>query len=218
MTIHREGYKTIAITALIFGVLNLISFTFLSASLPWLAIVLFVVTLFFFLFIISFFRIPGRVMTIHDNQVICPADGKVVVIEEVTEVEYFKDKRIQVSIFMSPANVHVNRNPISGDVVYNQYHKGKYLVAWHPKSSTENERWSVVARNNHGEILYKQIAGALAKRICNYTEVGQAVKQGEEYGFIKFGSRVDVLLPLTAKINVELNQVVKGGVTVLATW
>jgi phosphatidylserine decarboxylase len=218
MTIHREGYKTIAITALIFGVLNLISFTFLSASLPWLAIVLFVVTLFFFLFIISFFRIPNRMATIHDSQIICPADGKVVVIEEVTEVEYFKDKRIQVSIFMSPANVHVNRNPISGDVVYNQYHKGKYLVAWHPKSSTENERWSVVTRNSHGEILYKQIAGALAKRICNYTQVGQAVKQGDEYGFIKFGSRVDVLLPLTAKINVELNQVVKGGVTVLATW
>jgi phosphatidylserine decarboxylase len=218
MTIHREGYKTIAITALIFGILNLISFTFLSATLPWLAILLFVVTLFFFLFIISFFRIPNRLMTIHDNHVICPADGKVVVIEEVIEVEYFKDKRIQVSIFMSPANVHVNRNPISGDVVYNQYHKGKYLVAWHPKSSTENERWSVVTRNSHGEILYKQIAGALAKRICNYTAVGQAVEQGEEYGFIKFGSRVDVLLPLTAKINVELNQVVKGGVTVLATW
>jgi phosphatidylserine decarboxylase len=218
MTIHREGYKTIAITALIFGILNLISFTFLSASLPWLAIVLFVVTLFFFLFIISFFRIPNRILTLNDNQIVCPADGKVVVIEEVTEVEYFKDKRIQVSIFMSPANVHVNRNPMSGDVVYNQYHKGKYLVAWHPKSSTENERWSVVTRNNHGEILYKQIAGALAKRICNYTKVGQPVKQGDEYGFIKFGSRVDVLLPLTAKINVELNQVVQGGVTVLATW
>ena len=218
MIIHREGYKTIAITALIFGVLNLISFTFLSASLPWLAMVLFVATLFLFLFIISFFRIPNRVLTINDGQIICPADGKVVVIEEVTEVEYFKDKRIQVSIFMSPANVHVNRNPMSGEVVYNQYHKGKYLVAWHPKSSTENERWSVVTRNSHGEILYKQIAGALAKRICNYTTVGQQVKQCDEYGFIKFGSRVDVLLPVNAKINVSLNQVVKGGVTVLASW
>ncbi len=218
MTIHREGYKTIAITALLFGLFNLISFTFLSASMPWLAMVLFVVTLFLFLFIISFFRIPNRVFTINDNQIICPADGKVVVIEEVTEVEYFKDKRIQVSIFMSPANVHVNRNPMSGEVIYNQYHKGKYLVAWHPKSSTENERWSVVTRNSHGEILYKQIAGALAKRICNYTTVGQQVKQGDEYGFIKFGSRVDVLLPLNAKVNVALNQVVKGGVTVLATW
>ena len=218
MIIHREGYKTIAITALIFGVLNLISFTFLSASLPGLAMVLFVATLFLFLFIISFFRIPNRVLTINDGQIICPADGKVVVIEEVTEVEYFKDKRIQVSIFMSPANVHVNRNPMSGEVVYNQYHKGKYLVAWHPKSSTENERWSVVTRNSHGEILYKQIAGALAKRICNYTTVGQQVKQCDEYGFIKFGSRVDVLLPVSARINVSLNQVVKGGVTVLASW
>lgn len=218
MTIHREGYKTIAITALLFGLFNLISFTFLSASMPWLAMVLFAVTLFLFLFIISFFRIPNRVFTINDNQIICPADGKVVVIEEVTEVEYFKDKRIQVSIFMSPANVHVNRNPMSGEVIYNQYHKGKYLVAWHPKSSTENERWSVVTRNSHGEILYKQIAGALAKRICNYTTVGQQVKQGDEYGFIKFGSRVDVLLPLNAKVQVGLNQVVKGGVTVLASW
>ncbi|MES2002924.1 MAG: phosphatidylserine decarboxylase family protein [Bacteroidota bacterium] len=218
MTIHREGYKTIAITALLFGLFNLASFTFLSGSLPWLAMILFAVTLFLFLFIISFFRIPNRILTINDNQVICPADGKVVVIEEVTEVEYFKDKRIQVSIFMSPANVHVNRNPMSGEVIYNQYHKGKYLVAWHPKSSTENERWSVVTRNSHGEILYKQIAGALAKRICNYTTVGQQVKQGDEYGFIKFGSRVDVLLPLNAKINVQLNQVVKGGVTVLASW
>ena len=218
MIIHREGYKTIAITALLFGLFNVISFTFLSASLPWLALSLFVITLGLFLFIISFFRIPNRQLTINDNQIICPADGKVVVIEEVTEVEYFKDKRIQVSIFMSPANVHVNRNPMSGEVVYNQYHKGKYLVAWHPKSSTENERWSLVTRNAHGEILYKQIAGALAKRICNYTKVGQQVNQCDEYGFIKFGSRVDVLLPLNAKIDVQLNQVVKGGVTVLASW
>ena len=183
-----------------------------------LAIVIFAATLFVFLFLISFFRIPARTLTLHENQIICPADGKVVVIEEVTEVEYFKDKRIQVSIFMSPANVHVNRNPISGEIVYNTYHKGKYLVAWHPKSSTENERWSVVTKNPKGEILYKQIAGALAKRICNYTKVGQQVNQGDEYGFIKFGSRVDVLLPLDAKIEVSINQVVKGGVTVLATW
>lgn len=218
MIIHREGFKTIAITALIFGLLNLASFTFLSASIPWLAMVIFGVTLFLFLFIISFFRVPARILTFGDNKIICPADGKVVVIEEVTESEYFKDKRIQVSIFMSPANVHVNRNPVSGEVVYNQYHKGKYLVAWHPKSSTENERWSVVTKSSHGEILYKQIAGALAKRICNYTEVGQQVNQGDEYGFIKFGSRVDVLLPTHANIRVSLNQVVKGGVTVLATW
>lgn len=218
MTIHKEGYQSIGIGALIFGVLNLISFTFLSASLPWLAFVIFIITLGIFLFLVSFFRIPHRVFTTHADQIICPADGKVVVIEEVIDSEYFKDKRIQLSVFMSPANVHVNRNPVDGEVVYNQYHKGKYLVAWHPKSSTENERWSVVVKNPKGEILYKQIAGALAKRICNYTKVGQQVKQTDEYGFIKFGSRVDLLLPLTAKIHVELNQVVKGGITVLASW
>jgi phosphatidylserine decarboxylase len=218
MTIHKEGYQSIGIGALIFGVLNLISFTFLSASMPWLTLVIFIITLGIFLFLVSFFRIPNRVLTINADQIICPADGKVVVIEEVIDSEYFKDKRIQLSVFMSPANVHVNRNPVDGEVVYNQYHKGKYLVAWHPKSSTENERWSLVVKNPHGEILYKQIAGALAKRICNYTKVGQQVKQTEEYGFIKFGSRVDLLLPLTAKIQVELNQVVKGGTTILASW
>ena len=218
MTIHREGYQTIGIAALIFGLINLASFSFLSESMPICALVVFFVTLGIFLFLVSFFRIPNRVNTINANQIICPADGKVVVIEEVIDSEYFKDKRIQLSVFMSPANVHVNRNPVDGEIVYNQYHKGKYLVAWHPKSSTENERWSVVVKNPHGEILYKQIAGALAKRICNYTKVGQQVKQTEEYGFIKFGSRVDLLLPLTAKVEVALNQVVKGGVTVLATW
>lgn len=218
MTIHREGYQTIGIAAFIFGLINLASYSFLSESMPICALVVFFVTLGIFLFLVSFFRIPSRVHTINANQIICPADGKVVVIEEVIDSEYFKDKRIQLSVFMSPANVHVNRNPVDGEIVYNQYHKGKYLVAWHPKSSTENERWSVVVKNPHGEILYKQIAGALAKRICNYTKVGQQVKQTEEYGFIKFGSRVDLLLPLTAKVEVALNQVVKGGVTVLATW
>lgn len=218
MTIHREGYQTIGITALIFGLANVASFYFLSASMPWLTLAIFIVTLFLFLFIISFFRIPNRQLTIDDNKIICPADGKVVVIEEIVDVEYFNDKRIQVSVFMSPANVHVNRNPMSGEVLYNKYHKGKYLVAWHPKSSTENERWSVVVKNNFGTILYKQIAGALAKRICNYTVVGEQVKQCNEYGFIKFGSRVDILLPVGTKVNVALNEVVKGGVTILATW
>jgi len=218
MTIHREGYQTIGIAAFIFGLINLASYSLLSESMPVCALVVFFVTLGIFLFLVSFFRIPNRELTINANQIICPADGKVVVIEEVIDSEYFKDKRIQLSVFMSPANVHVNRNPVDGEIVYNQYHKGKYLVAWHPKSSTENERWSVVVKNPHGEILYKQIAGALAKRICNYTKVGQQVKQTEEYGFIKFGSRVDLLLPLTAKVEVALNQVVKGGVTVLATW
>ena len=218
MTIHREGYTSIAIAALIFGIVNLTAYAFISESLAWLTISIFVLTLALFLFIVSFFRIPNRTLTINDNQIVCPADGKVVVIEEVVDEEYFKDKRIQLSVFMSPANVHVNRNPVSGEVVYNQYHKGNYLVAWHPKSSTENERWSVVLKHTKGEILVKQIAGALAKRICNYTKVGQQVKQTDEYGFIKFGSRVDLLLPVGTKIHVQLNEVVKGGVTVLASW
>ncbi|MFZ4059189.1 MAG: phosphatidylserine decarboxylase, partial [Ferruginibacter sp.] len=177
MTIHREGYKSIAIGTMIFGALNVVMFFFFSASLPWLAWLIFILSLGLLLFLISFFRIPNRQLTINDNLIIAPADGKVVVIEETVDVEYFKEKRLQVSIFMSPANVHVNRNPISGEVVYNQYHKGKYLVAWHPKSSTENERHSVVIRKGNTEILVKQIAGALAKRIVNYLQVGQKVAQ-----------------------------------------
>lgn len=218
MTVHKEGYKTIAIAALTFALINLPSFYFISFSVPWLSWVIFVVTLGLLLFLISFFRVPKRKLTVGENLVVCPADGKVVVIEEIFDEEFFKAKRLQVSIFMSPANVHQNLNPISGEVVYNQYHKGKYLVAWHPKSSTENERHSVVIRNGHGELLVKQIAGALARRIVNYLSVGQKTTQSAEMGFIKFGSRVDVLLPPGTKVNVELNQVVQGGVTVLATW
>lgn len=217
MTIHREGFKSIAVATIIFLVLNVLIFWFFGATLLWLCVAFFAVTLGLVLFIVSFFRIPARTFTIHDKQIISPADGKVVVIEEAIDEEYFKEKRLQVSVFMSPANVHVNRNPIDGEVVYNKYHKGKYLVAWNPKSSTENERHSVVLKNGNTEILVKQIAGALAKRIINYLEVGQKVKQGEEFGFIKFGSRVDLILPVGTTINVELNQVVKGGVTVLAT-
>ncbi|MEO7306502.1 MAG: phosphatidylserine decarboxylase family protein [Ferruginibacter sp.] len=217
MTIHREGYKSIAIATLIFGAINVSVYFFLSASMMWLCNIIFVLTLGLLLFLVSFFRIPNRKLTIVDGAVIAPADGKVVVIEETTDVEYFKDKRLQISIFMSPANVHVNRNPIDGEVVYNQYHKGKYLVAWHPKSSTDNERHSVVIRKDNTEILVKQIAGALAKRIVNYLQVGQKVKQTEEMGFIKFGSRVDLLLPIGTRVNVELNQAVQGGVTVIAT-
>ena len=218
MTIHREGYRTIGITALIFGIINIISFNFLSNESPFISGLIFIVTLFLFLFIISFFRVPNRQLTKDDTKIICPADGKVVVIEEVDDVEFFKGKCLQVSIFMSPANVHQNRHPMNGEVIYNQYHKGKFLVAWHPKSSTENERWSIAVKNNYGTILYKQIAGALAKRICNYSKVGDQAKQTDEYGFIKFGSRVDVLLPVGTKINVQLNQVVQGGVTVLGSW
>jgi phosphatidylserine decarboxylase len=218
MTVHKEGYKTLAIATLAFALINLPSFHFISFHAPWLSWIIFVITLALFLFLISFFRVPKRALTRGENLIICPADGKVVVIEEAFDEEYFKARRLQVSIFMSPANVHQNLNPISGEVVYNQYHKGKYLVAWNPKSSTENERHSVVIRNSHGELLVKQIAGALARRIVNYLAVGQKTEQSAEMGFIKFGSRVDVLLPLGAKIAVGLNQVVQGGVTVLASW
>jgi phosphatidylserine decarboxylase len=218
MNIHKEGYKSIALSVLIFGAINIIFFNFFSASLPVLGWIMFIVSLVALLFVISFFRSPKRDYTISEQQVICPADGKVVVIEEIFDTEYFQDKRLQVSIFMSPANVHLNRIPLSGEVLYSKYHKGKYLVAWNPKSSTENERHSVVINNNDVSILVKQIAGAVAKRITNYLEVGQSVKQGSEMGFIKFGSRVDVLLPVDAHINVQLKQVVKGGVTVLATF
>jgi phosphatidylserine decarboxylase len=217
MNIHKEGYKSIAISALIFGAINVIFFFFFSASMPVLGWIIFFTTMAVLLFIISFFRSPGRNFTIAHHQVICPADGKVVVIEEVLETEYFNDKRLQVSVFMSPANVHLNRVPMSGEVLYSKYHKGKYLVAWNPKSSTENERHSVVIKSDSTMILVKQIAGAMAKRIVNYLTVGQQVEQGREMGFIKFGSRVDVLLPLDSIINVKLNQMVKGGISVLAT-
>jgi phosphatidylserine decarboxylase len=218
MTIHKEGYKTIAVCTIIFVVLNLVSFYFISFYQPWLSWLIFIITLALLLFIISFFRVPFRRATVNSNYIVCPADGKVVVIEEITDEEYFHDRRIQVSVFMSPANVHRNVNAIGGEVIYSQYHKGKYLVAWNPKSSTENERHSIVIKNEKGEILVKQIAGALAKRIINYLSVGQQVKQSEEMGFIKFGSRVDVLLPPGTSLKVNLNQVVQGGVTVLAEW
>lgn len=218
MTIHKEGYPTIAWTAIIVGIINLLSFYFISFDQPLVSALISVVTVGLLIFIISFFRIPRRTLTINENVIIAPADGKVVAIEEVQADEYFTDRRIQVSIFMSPLNVHVNRNPVTGDVVYSQYHKGKYLVAWHPKSSTENERHTVVYRKNGKEVLTKQIAGALAKRIVNYLSAGQSVKQTEEMGFIKFGSRVDLLLPLDAKIKVKIGDKPQGGVTVVAEW
>ena len=218
MTIHKEGYKTIAVSTILFGIINLLSFYFLSSSVPFLSWIIFIGTLGLLLFMIPFFRIPKRTHTIQNDAIIAPADGKVVAIEEVQADEYFTDRRIQVSIFMSPLNVHVNRNPVSGEVAYSQYHKGKYLVAWHPKSSTENERHSVVYRKDGKEILVKQIAGALAKRIVNYLQPGQQVKQTEEMGFIKFGSRVDLLLPLDAEIHVKIGDKPQGGVTVVATW
>jgi phosphatidylserine decarboxylase len=216
MTIHREGYKSIAIATIVFVLINLVCFYTLSFEMPFLSWVIFFVTLSFLIFVISFFRIPDRKMTEGDKAVVSPCDGKVVVIEEVMADEYFTDKRLQISVFMSPLNVHVNRNPVAGEVMYSKYHKGKYLVAWHPKSSTENERHSVVYSRNGKEMLVKQIAGAVAKRIVNYLQPGQMVKQNEEMGFIKFGSRVDLLLPLDTEIKVKIGDVVQGGVTVLA--
>ena len=167
--------------------------------------------------VLQFFRNPSRDLLLpEDNVIYAPADGKIVVIEEANEKEYFKKKRLMVSIFMSPTNVHVNRNPISGTVNYFKYHPGKYLVAWHPKSSDENERTTVVIDNGETEILMRQIAGALAKRIVNYLEIGEEVKQGTDMGFIKFGSRVDLFLPLDAKIDVKMGQKVKGNRTIIA--
>ena len=167
------------------------------------------------LFIISFFRNPKRYIPIGDDSIICPADGKVVVIEDVMETEYFNEMRKQVSVFMSPANVHVNRSPIDGEVKYFKYHPGKYLVAWHPKSSTDNERTSMVIENESFSVLVRQIAGKLARRIVYYVEEGDEIERGEEFGFIKFGSRIDLFLPLNTQINVELNQKVRGGETLI---
>lgn len=218
MTIHKEGYKIIAASTLIVGLINLLSFYFLSFSLPILTWIIFFASIIMLGLIVSFFRIPKRTWTIRENAVVAPADGKVVAIEEVQADEYFNDRRIQVSIFMSPLNVHVNRNPVNGEVTYNKYHKGKYLVAWHPKSSVENERQTVVYRRDGKELLVKQIAGAVAKRIINYLQTGQKVEQCAEMGFIKFGSRVDLLLPLDAQIKVRIGDKPKGGVTVIAEW
>ena len=218
MTIHKEGYPTIAIITIVCAALTVATHLHLepiSSILGWLA---YIIIIGFWLFIISFFRLPHREHTYDENAIIAPADGKVVVIEETIDEEYFHEKRLQISVFMSPANVHVNRNPISGKVLYSKYHKGKYLVAWDPKSSTENERHSVVLSNTRITILVKQIAGALARRIVNYAKVDSDQTQNEELGFIKFGSRVDLLLPLDVKAEVKIGDVVKGGVTVLARY
>jgi phosphatidylserine decarboxylase len=217
MTIHKEGYASIAIVSIVFFALNMLVRYFFADSAPWLCYLFLILSIGFVLFIVSFFRIPNRKLTISNGQIISPADGKVVVIEETIDDEYFKGKRLQISVFMSPLNVHVNRNPMDGEVVYNKYHKGKFLVAWDPKSSTDNERQSTVLKNGNVEVLVKQIAGAVARRIVNYLEVGNKVKQTDEYGFIKLGSRVDLLLPIGTKVNVQLNEAVQGGVTVLAT-
>ncbi|RYE29196.1 MAG: phosphatidylserine decarboxylase family protein [Sphingobacteriaceae bacterium] len=216
MTIHKEGFSSLALTILFLFVLNaLVHFYFPDNSvIRWFTYLFSGV---FFLIVLQFFRNPKIAITTDEKMVICPADGKVVVIEEAQETEYLKDKRLQVSIFMSPINVHVNRNPITGVVKYFKYHPGKYLVAWHPKSSTENERTTVVVETHQGiPVLFRQIAGALARRIVWYVKEGDEVEQSAQFGFIKFGSRVDVFLPLGTKINVNLGETVKGGRTVLA--
>jgi phosphatidylserine decarboxylase len=216
MGIHREGTPTISITALVCGLLSFLAWKYWGESHPMAAISCTIILVAFLLFILSFFRVPKRVFHKDPSAVIAPADGKVVVIEEMHDGEYFKDRRLQVSIFMSPLNVHVNWCPIAGEVVYGKYHPGKYLVAWDPKSSTENERHSVVIRNEGTTLLVKQIAGALARRIVNYLEPGSKVVQNGELGFIKFGSRVDILLPPGTPVNVSLGDRVTGGVTVIA--
>jgi phosphatidylserine decarboxylase len=213
MKIHKEGYTILIGTALILVLLNALA----SWLAPKFLLASSLASLALFGLVLQFFRHPKRDIQVFDNKVIyAPADGKVVVIEEAQEAEYFQDKRLQVSIFMSPINVHVNRNPVSGKVRYVRHHPGKYLVAWHPKSSTENERTTVVIDNGQVEILLRQIAGALAKRIRNYLQAGQEVEQGSEMGFIKFGSRVDIFLPLDAKVEVEIGDKVKGNMTVIA--
>jgi phosphatidylserine decarboxylase len=218
MRIHKEGFGTILISTVITAVIVTLTVLLIMPRYPVLGWIIAVALVGLLIFILSFFRIPNRTHTEGEDVIVAPCDGTVVVIEEVEPDEYFKDKRLQVSIFMSPLNVHVNRNPVSGEVLYSQYHPGKYLVAWHPKSSTDNERHSVVYRQHGKEMLVKQIAGALAKRIVNYLKPGDKVLQGGEMGFIKFGSRVDLLLPLDTKVEVKINQKVKGGVTVLGKW
>lgn len=212
---HKEGYKIILFTALFVIAISIIAY--ISIETYWIKFSIFALSLVLFFLILQFFRNPSRVTQANDKNVVSPVDGKVVVIEEVFEKEYFNEKRLQVSIFMSPINVHVTRHPIGGMVKYSKYHPGKFLVAWHPKSSEENERTTVVVENEFaGEVLYRQIAGALAKRIVNYAEEGQMVTQGSDSGFIKFGSRVDVFLPLGTKLNVQLKEKVRGGVSVIA--
>lgn len=215
MKIHKEGYKIILITIiLVVGIFTLNYLFLCEISLLFWLINAFLLVMFYL--VVQFFRVPSRLVPEGDNLIICPADGKVVVIEEVEETEYFKDKRIQVSIFMSPMNVHVNWNPISGLTRYYKYHPGKFLVAWHPKSSTENERSTVVTEHSNGkQVLFRQIAGAVARRIVCYAKEGQEVKAGNEFGFIKFGSRIDLFLPLGTELNIKLDDVVQGKTTII---
>jgi len=213
---HKEGHKIILIALGLCIALSLLANIFVeNATIKGGVVIALIILL---LLILQFFRNPKRNFLYNEAHILSPVDGKVVVIEEVFEKEYYNEKRIQISVFMSPINVHITRYPVGGEVVYTKYHPGKFLVAWHPKSSEENERTTVVVKSkNFGDILHRQIAGAMAKRIVNYAEEGQIVKQATDSGFIKFGSRVDVFLPLDAKIEVSLNQKVKGGTTIIAS-
>jgi len=218
MKFHRQGYPSLIIVLLFSVVLNGLIY-FLFNDYIVIKVLGYLVTAFLIVVILQFFRSPSRNFITKEGDIISPADGKVVVIEEVMETEYFNEKRLQVSVFMSPVNVHINRYPIGGILTYYKYHPGKYLVAWHPKSSTENERTTAVVENSNGKkVLFRQIAGALARRIVFYHETGKQVSQTEECGFIKFGSRVDLLLPLDVKLNVKLNETVKGGITSIASF
>lgn len=215
MNFHKEGYTSLALVVLFVFIINAIA-DYYNAN-TFVTWTIYIISAFLLITILQFFRSPIKRIIPDDSVVLCPADGKVVVIEETEEMEYFNDRRIQVSIFMSPINVHVNRNPISGIVSFFKYHPGKFLVAWHPKSSAENERTTIVVRHKSGvEILFRQIAGALARRIVWYVKEEQEVVQGNEFGFIKFGSRVDLFLPLGTKIDVNINDKVVGGKTVIA--
>ena len=213
---HKEGTQSILLGSIFTAAVLLLADNFIDTN--WLKMIIQIAALLILIIILQFFRNPKRSVIINENQIIAPVDGKVVVIEEVYEGEYFKDKRLQISIFMSPINVHVTRYGLSGLVKFSKYHPGKFLVAWHPKASEENERTTIVIENNSfGNVLYRQIAGALARRIVNYAQEGMQVVQGTDAGFIKFGSRVDIFLPLGTPINVVLNQKAVGGKTVIAT-
>ena len=213
---HKEGFNIIIVTFFLTAGLSIFSEYYIESEILKKSIQ--ITSLFTLILILQFFRNPKRKTKVYKNNIIAPADGKIVIIKEVLEEEYFKEKKLQVSIFMSPLNVHVTRYPISGKVVFNKYHPGKYLVAWHPKSSTLNERTSIVVKNDYmGEILYRQIAGALARRIVNYAKEDLNVVQGEDAGFIKFGSRIDLFLPLKSNVNVSIGQKVKGGISIIST-
>lgn len=219
MRIHKEGKASIVISLIFIIILSYITFLVIPEKYLTYSIPLYIIYTLFWFFIISFFRFPKRKINFADNKIIAPADGTIVVVEEITETEYFNDKRIQVSIFMSPLNVHANWYPISGIISYIKYHAGKHIVANHPKSSTENERTTVVVKHENGqEVLFRQVAGAVARRIVCYSKEGQKINQGDNFGFIKFGSRVDIILPLSAKIKVNLDDKTVAQQTVIAEF